>query len=109
MKSVFCLVMSLYVLFLSVLPCADGYSYVLAGDQPTQLTNDQHTHDSKSATGELCSPLCSCDCCGTVLDQPLILPHTFQEWQPVAQTVPMLTVPALPSVVLTTWQPPQLS
>ncbi|KAA9341092.1 hypothetical protein F0P93_30070 [Larkinella humicola] len=82
---------------------------MLARDQPTQLANDQHSHDSQSATGDLCSPLCSCDCCGTVLDQPHTLPHTFQEWQSVAQAVPTLTVPALPSVVLTTWQPPQLS
>ncbi|WP_374755920.1 DUF6660 family protein [Larkinella punicea] len=109
MKSVFCLLTSFYIVILSVLPCADGCSYMLVRDQPTQIANDQHSHDSQSATSDLCSPLCSCDCCGTVLDQPLILPHTFQEWQPVAQVVPMLTMPALPLVALTTWQPPQLS
>lgn len=97
------------MLFLSVLPCADGCSYVIVKDQPTQLANDQHTHDSQSATGDLCSPLCSCDCCSTVLDQPLILEHSFLAWQSVAQTVPTMAMPALPSVVLTTWQPPQLS
>lgn len=109
MKSVFSLLMSVYVLLLSVLPCTDVGLPIRDSNQPTQVTADHHTHDTDRPVGDQCSPFCSCTCCGTVGVQSPVFAFDFAEPQPVAHSVPTLTPAFLPSVALSTWQPPQLS
>lgn len=109
MKLAFCLFMSLYVLLLSVLPCADSHSLQRQRNEPARIVADQHTHEDDQPTADQCSPFCSCACCGIALDQPPVFAFTFTEPQPVVQSVPTLTPSPLPLVALPTWQPPQQS
>ncbi|WP_143092672.1 DUF6660 family protein [Arsenicibacter rosenii] len=110
MKPVFCLLMGLYLLTLSVLPCADGALHVKVNTGlPTQIMPDGHDHDQHQASGDLCSPLCTCACCGTVIS-PLV-PFAFSFTPPV---LPLNKVPELrgiffSEVALSLWQPPKIS
>lgn len=54
-------ILSLYILGLSLVPCAD------AGISPTSDVQhiSQSHHDNHSNHLDLCSPFCVCHCCGT--------------------------------------------
>nr|WP_293833047.1 DUF6660 family protein [uncultured Arsenicibacter sp.] len=110
MKPVGCLLMGLYLLMLSVLPCADGALHVkVSASLPAQIMPDGHDHDQHQAAGDLCSPLCTCACCGTTI-LPLTL-FAFTCTPPAASVhqVPVTGTAALPDVALSLWQPPKIS
>lgn len=78
------LLLALYILLLSCLPCGDmkDCSEVATGRTESHATAapdvTNHTHHDKNI--ELCSPFCSCICCGqitnwrsnTIIMQPLM-------------------------------------
>lgn len=53
--------LAMYLLGLSVVPCADGRS-VAEGD-PQELVATPYHHGASHS--DICQPLCSCSCCGT--------------------------------------------
>lgn len=108
MKSVVHLFMGVYLLLLSVLPCADACQLLRPLNTTTQISADSHAHHSDRADGDLCSPFCSCACCGTLMHQPPQFTFSFTPPQAVAQTWLSLETPALPTAPRSTWQPPQL-
>lgn len=101
--------MSLYLLLLSVLPCADAGQLLRPLNTPAQLASDQHSHATDRANGDSCSPFCTCACCGTSLHQSPHFTFTFTPPQAVVQLRLSLETPALPTAPRSTWQPPQLS
>ncbi|WP_093823111.1 DUF6660 family protein [Spirosoma endophyticum] len=111
MKSPVCLLLGLYLLMLSMLPCADQCEPVRLPAQATTIAADGHQHPINSATGDSCSPFCVCSCCGLPIDTP---PPVFSfhyvdqpsDWQRALFT---LIESDFPSPSLTTWQPPQVS
>ncbi len=53
------IILSLLLMVLSCLPCADA-----ANSEHSQTTTEKHTHDSGDKHNDLCSPFCICNCCG---------------------------------------------
>ncbi|MBC7510932.1 MAG: hypothetical protein H7320_19635 [Ferruginibacter sp.] len=52
--------MSIYLLVLSCIPCADGQDYnAKAGQKIIANTN----HKDQQSTNETCTPFCNCSCC----------------------------------------------
>ncbi len=101
------IILALYILLLSLLPCGD---VIMALDDITTVENitleeNDHQH-SNNCNDDPCSPICGCSCCSIVMDYPvgididLILPpipffelpcslnskigilSTFDIWQP---------------------------
>lgn len=97
-------ILSIWVLVLSVVPCCE----VRQEDEPTEQTAAQSQKDYPDDDCESpCSPFCSCQTCpGFIIPVSVGLPVI------VGQLLPLLRVefrPLLPvSVVLSIWQPPQL-
>ncbi len=99
---------SIYMIFLSTMPCADvevGSSAHSYSEHKTE--KDQNTHDKHN---DLCSPFCSCNCCGSQVltySQPM-----FFKVQSVAERIET-QLPVYNSVLASNffgsiWQPPQL-
>ncbi|MBC3787760.1 DUF6660 family protein [Spirosoma utsteinense] len=108
MKAIVHLLLSMYMLLLSVLPCTD--SHARPNERTTTIAADTHRHPADSAANDLCSPLCSCSCCGMVLDTPApVFSFTYGQFQHCEASRFGLIVPRFPSPLLPTWQPPQLS
>ncbi|GAB3329965.1 hypothetical protein GCM10027299_34140 [Larkinella ripae] len=107
MKSLICLLMSVHLLFLSVLPCADGGLKVRADQQVTTVSSDHHQHDGCAEGGDACSPFCSCACCGTVLEPGQDFQFAFAAFSFTSPRYEAF-VPTLPTTPLSYWQPPQI-
>ena len=59
-------ILSIYVLALSVVSCADDIESHSDGDKvEVSVSQDEHNH-SENCT-DFCSPFCSCACCGSVV------------------------------------------
>jgi len=58
-------ILSIYILALGVIPCADAASHPY---QDTQISISQPHTDHQQQDG--CTPLCICNCCQISIDQP---------------------------------------
>ncbi|HEY8401156.1 MAG TPA: DUF6660 family protein [Cytophagaceae bacterium] len=98
------IILSLYIVFLFILPCTDG------AEKDAHITFSQalegnHEHDHE----DTCSPFCVCNCCG-----PVVL---FQFQGVNAEITPLpftkhnefYSYKETPSVYLPIWQPPKLN
>jgi hypothetical protein len=64
----FCHIFSLYFLALSCLPCTDnGYEVVPPRYQTENIRQNDHDHEDHSHCKDLCSPFCTCTCCGITI------------------------------------------
>ncbi|WP_338875903.1 DUF6660 family protein [Spirosoma sp. SC4-14] len=109
MKTAICVFLSVYILLLSGLPCADGDIELRAESQIATLATDDHPHPTNHAGGDQCSPLCVCSCCGTVVDTPSLFQFSYLpkiQFRPSQCFGPVTTDLSAPT--LPTWQPPQL-
>ncbi|MFV8326607.1 DUF6660 family protein [Flavobacterium sp. ZS1P14] len=100
--------MSIYIVALSCLPCAD-----LEVDSSARssaqfiVNNDNHSHDKEN---DLCPPFCICSCCGT---QVLIyFPEIILNLD-AAATIIKIPLPTYKSILISNffgsiWQPPQI-
>lgn len=68
--------MSVILLALSFVPCTD----TMTANQNIQITTFHQDGQSHSHHSDFCSPLCSCNCCGTVIAQ--IEEEVFFEFLP---------------------------
>src|SRR6218665_2428504 len=101
--------LSIMLLILSCLPCADAAQDTVT-DKGTALT--QNDHHSKELHTDLCSPFCNCNCCGAQIlnfTPPLVINSDY---------VPVLYLTKLEITYKSNlasmfsgsiWQPPQLS
>lgn len=107
MKGVY-IIWALYVLVLSVLPCADGLAdYRMTDAKEETVVSDVHEHSHSCTDG--CSPFCHCNCCGVkcvVFTGVLSTIVAFSE-EELPENV-FFRSPELPSPhVGAVWQPPQ--
>jgi hypothetical protein len=102
----FCCLFSIYIVFLTAIPCADKLEDRHV--QQTQVTDDSpvghHHHD-----GDECSPFCTCNCCASpVIQQDFIVQfnclNIIQEFP-----TPEYTSRFTSSYCCSIWQPPQMS
>lgn len=60
----FTFIYALYVLALSVAPCADAYEHRRCSGHPV-AEQEAHHHDHDEDTTDSCTPFCMCSCCHT--------------------------------------------
>ena len=104
MKFLAC-IMSLYILVLIAVPCADHpEDHVLVKNEIVS-----GTHQDRDHAGDQCSPFCTCDCCVSPI---LYQDHTliFQCFTVLLGTyLPEYSVESISFYPGSIWQPPQLS
>ena len=59
------LLLAIYILALSVVPCNDVHAISDIYSTGNILTQDENNHEHPL---DMCSPFCSCDCCHTVAE-----------------------------------------
>lgn len=64
------LILALYTLVLSLVPCSDDISIISGGDHSISSIED-HSHSHESETQDSCTPFCICQCCGSSINLPL--------------------------------------
>jgi len=95
------------LLVLAMLPCADSYAKAAVH---THESNGSHAHENQRATGDLCSPFCTCGCCSTPVvikfswHYGVIGPAPLSEWQ-----YPIYRFTFTPSFIHNIWQPPKIN
>lgn len=102
----FTLLLSIYLLVLSCVPCEDSEECNVKGVYTiSQAANhDQHNHDTEN-----CSPFCTCSCCpASAFYQPLpyfdISKGVFQ-----SEKYPIYSPSFCSEVSFSIWQPPKIS
>ncbi|OXA69058.1 hypothetical protein B0A67_20080 [Flavobacterium aquidurense] len=104
-------ILTFYLLSLSGITCADteAYSAVI---KSTEISQSNH-NDSNSHKGErdLCSPFCSCACCGIQVVNNLNtisfdFPANIQEISPKVSQYQSILISSFTGSI---WQPPQIN
>lgn len=102
------IVMSIYLMALSNMPCAD-MEVNSAMHKTAQFSSEEnHSHDKDN---DLCSPFCACNCCGAqVLSYQMSANFEF----PSAYAKISIPLPSYNSVFTSNfygsiWQPPQIA
>ncbi|WP_443947310.1 DUF6660 family protein [Pedobacter sp. AW1-32] len=97
--------LSIIILTMCLLPCADGYAQDFSGAQISSVIKS--TTAEKNAVADYCSPFCLCSCCST----PTLTKHVVN----TGAIVPLLLVEyaefpfnnvSTPHISI--WQPPKL-
>jgi len=102
--------LSLVLLILSCLPCADAAPEAVA-DKGITLTQN-HSDHSKELHTDLCSPFCVCNCCGAQILSftPQLVININREPVVYATKLEITYKSNLASMFSgSIWQPPQLS
>jgi len=61
-------ILAFFILALSLLPCSDYAPFSHTDEQPTiAYNNTDHHDDSHAQQSDLCSPFCTCNCCGRTI------------------------------------------
>ena len=103
------IILSLYLVVLSCLPCADMKLNSLADSSIKVISNhENHSHDKEN---DLCPPFCVCNCCGT---QIFNFSQEFSfEFRKIPTEIPT-QIPSYKSILISNfygsiWQPPQIA
>jgi hypothetical protein len=102
------IVMSIYLMALSNMPCADMEVNSAMHKTAQFSSEDNHSHDKHN---DLCSPFCTCNCCSAqVLSYQSVLSFEF----PAAYNLISIPLPNYRSVFASNfygsiWQPPQIA
>jgi hypothetical protein len=103
------ILLSIILVILSCLPCADGANESIEKNHIAATSHDSH---SKDHNGDLCSPFCICNCCGVQIlsftpsltfnlnpipAEPIVKPETTYQSSLASQFSGGI------------WQPPQLA
>jgi hypothetical protein len=101
-------ILSLYLVLLSSLPCADVEVNTSAYTEMASTSNqDEHSHDKED---DLCSPFCICNCCGSqithylqvvMIDFPILS-------KPIKTQLPTYKFLFASNFYGSIWQPPQI-
>jgi hypothetical protein len=101
-------ILSIYLVALSCLPCADMEVDSIVHTQTTLKSNhENHSHDKEN---DLCPPFCSCACCGVqVLTYLPEIAFNFG----IVSTIIKKQLPTYKSILSSNfygsiWQPPQI-
>ncbi|RYU95107.1 DUF6660 family protein [Emticicia agri] len=97
--------MSFYLLFLACMPCHDTAASVVEAAQTIVCSHS----DSQACHGDdsdLCSPLCSCACCGTIMISPYLAQvPVFKD--AYAKVTFAYEIKDTSNFIFLRWQPPQ--
>ncbi|MEO6175008.1 MAG: DUF6660 family protein [Flavobacterium circumlabens] len=104
-------ILTIYMLSLSGISCADTYMYNSVS-KSAHLTQSNH-NEGASHKGEkdLCSPFCSCACCGIQVvsnlnDASFDFPLNIKEISPKVSQYQSILISSFTGSI---WQPPQIN
>ncbi|QBN17908.1 DUF6660 family protein [Flavobacterium nackdongense] len=106
---IFTFILSLYLMALSCLPCADVEVNSLAHSASTVAANHENHSDQNSF--DLCAPFCVCNCCGQhILNYNQEITFEFRKIPTEITT----QIPTYKSILASNffgsiWQPPQIA
>ena len=104
-------ILSIYLIALSCLPCAD-MEVSSAAHKAVEISDN---HDEKSHNNDkendLCSPFCNCNCCGSQIVSYFKI--TTFSFTPITKSI-KTQLPSYTSIVTSNffgsiWQPPQIA
>jgi hypothetical protein len=102
----FSFILAIYFLGLSVIGCGDSESH-LDTCKTVACAHLDAGEDGHHADGDVCSPLCTCNCCGgTTLVEYFDYSFSISE---VSKEGPEHITPKLCAVSQVIWQPPKIS
>ena len=102
-------ILSVYLIVLSCLPCADLKVNTTANISTEVLANhDKHAHDNEI---DLCSPFCSCNCCGQqILNFNQEITFVFNKiFLKISTQIPTYKPIFTSNFYGSIWQPPQIA
>lgn len=106
------IILSFYILALSLLPCGDVVSVFEEVDLvsiETAKQEDQHEH-SNNCNDDPCSPICGCSCCSIIMDYiRAIFIHLVAPQKPSVQLPNTFNNKIGILSIYDIWQPPKLS
>ncbi|MFN0082794.1 MAG: DUF6660 family protein [Ferruginibacter sp.] len=103
---IFAVIMSIYLLGLSCIPCGDKEERNAKGAQTISAIKHQHQHDN---TNDACTPFCSCSCCpASAFFQPLSHFSIYKVVFP-SKKYPVYNSSFCPQVSFSIWQPPKIA
>lgn len=100
--------LSIYLMALSNMPCADMEVNSPMHNTAQFASEDNHSHEKDN---DLCSPFCACNCCGAqILSYQTAETFDF----PVSSAIIFIPLPTYNSVFASNfygsiWQPPQIA
>lgn len=100
-------ILGIYLLALSVCPCLDAYEPKPDIGAATEASDAQHAEHS-----DICSPLCVCSCCGSILTNPKLLggyPERVRFVLASGVEYPNYQDNLIPSYLSSIWHPPRMS
>lgn len=101
-------ILSIYLVALSCLPCADMEVNSLAHSSPEVVaSHDNHSHDKEN---DLCPPFCACNCCGTQMLSyfPEITFEFRKDFTEITTQIPTYKSLLTSNFYGSIWQPPQI-
>lgn len=105
----FWLLFSLLILTLSVLPCNDK---IECNDNAKTEITKQDNHDNHNHNAELCSPFCTCACCGAQLgnfESQLISFKASTNFRFKKEKISFCRKIYFSKIAYKIWQPPKIS
>lgn len=103
------IILSIYLVALSCLPCADMEVNSLAHSSSEVVANhDKHSHDKEN---DLCPPFCVCNCCGTqILNFNQEITFEFRKvFTEITTQIPTYKSILTSNFYGSIWKPPQIA
>lgn len=97
---IFSVAMSIYILGLMFVPCADVHAEIISDNINIHLLSEHNNNI------DLCTPFCICDCCQKI-SQPVINNYFTCFFTLIETTVPFIQTSEY-SVPITLWRPPKI-
>lgn len=107
------IILSIYLVALSCLPCADMEAKSVGKNDTNAIakTTDDHNEHSHDKDKDLCSPFCSCNCCGSqIVSYFNVMTCNFAVVSKEIKTqLPSYTSKFTSNFYGSIWQPPQIA
>lgn len=104
------IILSIYLLILSCLPCGDVEDCKIEGNEKIAFSETSHTNHQEDS--ESCTPFCICACCGTTISSFFNLLNNTVEKQALTTTQKTKIIfsndPLVSNFFGKIWQPPQI-
>lgn len=101
----FTVIFSIYILVLSCVPCVDG------GEKYIKLSPEISATENHKHTADLCTPFCSCTCCGQPVASKINYPiaQTVLKPENFKNSIAIYNQTFISQFSATIWQPPIIS
>lgn len=104
---VFASMLSIYLLFLALLPCGDRQECTLFLENPAISTSSDH--ENHEHENEYCSPFCLCSCCGLSMNKECVEITYLNSIARLPSSIPQYEEKAPRDIYFSIWQPPKIS